>query len=331
MHLVESLTNLSQQQLREVFMRVQGLLEPPAAAKPPAATVEPQISFDLRISDAIRNGTLFDGINSASCGSHAYEVFCNMTPTDHNAVLIANALWNLNPVPFAYKLCDPNLVRTHDMEVLCQEFNIAHDLLTRKSTITTKSATKSNMHKKKHTHGGSAARASATSTTPRAPTISPASNNALKPKKTLSREKQQLTPLPGLRSGSIHLRAVADTGAEVSLIAEQTVKRLGLRMSTKSRPLLKSLCPDSPAYHSVGRVNVLLCLDDSPPIWVRAVVVDFDYHWDVLVGDKELRKLEVRLITSAMQQHISNETQTVDHPPKTLDASWRSSATREGI
>ncbi|PIA17808.1 hypothetical protein COEREDRAFT_7005, partial [Coemansia reversa NRRL 1564] len=118
----------------------------------------PQVTHDLRVLDAIHSGHLFDGIDSASCGSHAFEVFGNMVPTDHNAVLIANALWELNPAPFANRLLDPDHVQAADMEQLCHEFDIAHDLLTHRSAIASMSGNRSassNKKKKKQTGSSS--------------------------------------------------------------------------------------------------------------------------------------------------------------------------------
>ncbi|PIA12682.1 hypothetical protein COEREDRAFT_12367 [Coemansia reversa NRRL 1564] len=67
----------------------------------------------------------------------------------------------------------------------------------------------------------------------------------------------------------------------------------------------------------------MLSLDGSLPIWVRAVIVGFDSHWDVLVGNKELTKLGVHLMTPAMQRCLRSNTQTADHPAKALDNSWQ--------
>ncbi|PIA12484.1 hypothetical protein COEREDRAFT_84090, partial [Coemansia reversa NRRL 1564] len=81
-----------------------------------------------------------------------------MVPTDHNAVLIANALWELNPAPFANRLLDPDHVQAADMEQLCHEFDIAHDLLTHRSAVASTSRSRSassNKKKKKQTGSSS--------------------------------------------------------------------------------------------------------------------------------------------------------------------------------
>ncbi|PIA13620.1 hypothetical protein COEREDRAFT_11222 [Coemansia reversa NRRL 1564] len=211
----------------------------------------PQVTHGLCILDTIRSGHLFNGIDSASCGSHTFEVFGNMVPTDHNAVLIANALWELNPAPFANRLLDPDHVQAADMEQICHEFDIAHDLITCKSAVASTCGNRSvSSNKKKKRQTGSSSGSSSSSS----------SGNVLS------------------NSGNTAPAASANTSV---------ARTPAVTMATASTS-------SSKAYKSRGRTNIMLSLDGSLPIWVRAVVVGFDSHWDVLVGDKELTKLGLR-------------------------------------
>ncbi|PIA17807.1 hypothetical protein COEREDRAFT_7004 [Coemansia reversa NRRL 1564] len=235
-----------------------------------------------------------------------------MVPTDHNAVLIANALWELNPAPFANRLLDPDHVQAADMEQLCHEFDIAHDLLTRRSAIASMSGNRSassNKKKKKQTGSSSG--------------NGPSNSGNTAPAASVNTSVAR-TPAAATATTTTSI----DTGAQVCLITEQAAKCIGLRISTKSCPMLKPLWPGSKAYRSRGRTNIMLSLDGSPPIWARAVVVGFDCCWEVLVGNKELTKLGVRLMTPAMQRRLGSSTQTADHPAKALDTPWRNNSPR---
>ncbi|KAJ2815581.1 hypothetical protein GGI24_006001, partial [Coemansia furcata] len=117
------------------------------------------------------------------------------------------------------------------------------------------------------------------------------------------------------------LRAVADPGAEVTLIDIHAARRLNLRISEHYRPRLRALWPGGSGHASLGTTNVSLNLDNSMPVWITAVVVDFrQTAWDILAGQDTLDSLGVHLMMPAMVRHIRGTEKIPDHPGKVLDS-----------
>ncbi|KAJ2806394.1 hypothetical protein H4R20_001706 [Coemansia guatemalensis] len=129
--------------------------------------------------------------------------------------------------------------------------------------------------------------------------------------------------IPGLKVKNYKLKGLVDTGAKVCLITEQAARRIGLNITTNSRPLLCALWPDAAPHHSVGRAHICLCVDNGPQVWAHAIVVGFGKGWDILVGGKTLQQLGIQLTSPAMDRRLRGSTKTMDHPAKTLDGPWR--------
>ncbi|KAJ2607033.1 hypothetical protein GGF44_006528, partial [Coemansia sp. RSA 1694] len=120
------------------------------------------------------------------------------------------------------------------------------------------------------------------------------------------------------------VHAVADPGAEVTLINVETASRLGIRVTKSSRPCLRPLWGPSSSYRSIGRANVSLQIDAGKPVWTTAVVVDFGQTtWDVLVGKDTLADLGVMLMTPAMLRRVGGTEKIPDHDGKMLDSPRR--------
>ncbi|KAJ2810638.1 hypothetical protein GGI24_006975, partial [Coemansia furcata] len=120
------------------------------------------------------------------------------------------------------------------------------------------------------------------------------------------------------------LRAVANPGVEVMLIDIHAAHRLNLRISEHYRPRLRALWPGRSGHASLGTTNVSLNLDNSMPVWITAVVVDFrQTAWDILAGQDTLDSLGIHLMTPAMVRRIGGTEKIPDHPGKVLDSPHR--------
>ncbi|PIA14389.1 hypothetical protein COEREDRAFT_10434 [Coemansia reversa NRRL 1564] len=94
-------------------------------------------------------------------------------------------------------------------------------------------------------------------------------------------------------------------------------------MRTGAKPLLKPLWSDSAPHRALGRTRVNLRIKGGPAIWTDAVVIRFRTSWEVLIGDKALEGLGIRLMTPAIQKRLKTGRKQPDHPAKTLDTDWR--------
>ncbi|KAJ2781351.1 hypothetical protein H4R18_002926 [Coemansia javaensis] len=103
--------------------------------------------------------------------------------------------------------------------------------------------------------------------------------------------------LPGLLCRGKEIRGRAYQGAQVSLITIAAAQRLGVHVSTSSRPTLSPLWPTAEPYVSRGRARIRLRIPaERRAAWVRPVVVDFgDECWDVLVGADVLGRLQTSM------------------------------------
>ncbi|KAJ2181183.1 hypothetical protein GGF45_001648 [Coemansia sp. RSA 551] len=113
---------------------------------------------------------------------------------------------------------------------------------------------------------------------------------------------------------------VADSGAEITLVKQSLARKLKLVVRTKSKPELRALWPSAQPYKTLGRTNIQLKVSNGPVRWVKAVVVDFDSNWEVLVGDQGLKSLGCNLMTPAMSRRVPGATVVRDHPGKQLDS-----------
>ncbi|KAJ2607541.1 hypothetical protein H4S08_004788 [Coemansia sp. RSA 1365] len=97
------------------------------------------------------------------------------------------------------------------------------------------------------------------------------------------------------------MKAVADLGAEVSVITLEAAQRLNQKVNTNQRPWLKPMWLGT-EYRAYGHVKALVDIADGPQRWLDLVVVDDMQKWDLLLGNADLEHLDVRLETPAMRR-----------------------------
>ncbi|PIA13545.1 hypothetical protein COEREDRAFT_11302 [Coemansia reversa NRRL 1564] len=309
----------------------------------------PQADFELKVLQAINSGKLFKDAPKRALGAFAYAVYRNMV---HNnplaAFLITNSLYMVNTLPFTVKDTKLQEIRPADVEKMCKYFDRINTIDCRPEWTQQGNVSASNVKKKKKKRGNGSAspsngNASGTnmantsrSSVPSAgrntsPSATPVyfvhSINCSKSKNSLGRETNHLISIPGLKAKDYKLKGLADTGAKVCLITELAAKRIGLNITTNSRPLLHALWPDVTPHCSVGRAHVRLCMDNGLQVWAHAVVVSFGKGWDILVGGKTLQQLGIQLTSPAMDCRLRGSTKVTDHPAKTLDGPWRQQTT----
>ncbi|KAJ2173325.1 hypothetical protein EV180_007375, partial [Coemansia sp. RSA 518] len=132
-----------------------------------------------------------------------------------------------------------------------------------------------------------------------------------------------LNRMSGITMKDQTVEAVVDPGAAVSLVTLDAAKRLGLRISSRSRPLLAPLWPTSAPYQSIGRANIALSLESRPKKWIHAVVVGFKASWDILLGADAMKEFNIESMTPAMQRRSPGQEPVADHPHKQLDSAER--------
>ncbi|KAJ1949063.1 hypothetical protein FBU59_001313, partial [Linderina macrospora] len=132
---------------------------------------------------------------------------------------------------------------------------------------------------------------------------------------TKDRNISYFTKVDHMKARNKHIDAVADPGSQVTLITVEAAKMLGLRIRTRSRPTLKALWPGAD-YVSLGRAHVELQVEAGPKVWDDVVVVDFPTRWQLLVGNKTLKRLGIEVVTPAMRKRITGFEKTADHPSK---------------
>ncbi|KAJ2783725.1 hypothetical protein GGI18_003493, partial [Coemansia linderi] len=104
-----------------------------------------------------------------------------------------------------------------------------------------------------------------------------------------------------VKIGTTDIKAVADPGAEISLLTLQAADRLGLAVHTDWRPRLIPAWARTP-HTTEGYVNVRVEIADGPKRWTKAAVIDRPQKWEMLVGNKLLKELDVELVTPAMRR-----------------------------
>ncbi|KAJ2386669.1 hypothetical protein H4S02_003745, partial [Coemansia sp. RSA 2611] len=133
---------------------------------------------------------------------------------------------------------------------------------------------------------------------------------AIKEVQTLKAELRQMraanasnaaTAGPEVKIGTTDIKAVADPGAEISLLTLQAADRLGLTVHTDWRPRLIPAWARTP-HTTEGYVNVRVEIADGPKRWTKAAVIDRPQKWEMLVGNKLLKELDVELVTPAMRR-----------------------------
>ncbi|KAJ2612012.1 hypothetical protein H4S08_002886 [Coemansia sp. RSA 1365] len=117
--------------------------------------------------------------------------------------------------------------------------------------------------------------------------------------KKLKGELKSLTADSKTRKQAV--KAVADPGAEVSVITLEAAQRLNQKVNTNQRPWLKPMWSGA-EYRAYGRVKALVDIADGPRRWLDLVVVDDMQKWDLLLGNADLEHLDVRLETPAMRR-----------------------------
>ncbi|KAJ2609420.1 hypothetical protein H4S08_004060 [Coemansia sp. RSA 1365] len=275
----------------------------------------PQAEYESRIRQAISSGSWLKGTTSETLGPTARNIYANLGATDANAVLIARALHHVDQLPFVNTLVDPNSMTAARMPTFFANFHNIHRLNkmntgTAQGTSYTENQGAGNSKKSKH----------------KKPSRSVAGKNKdptnLATNATMSTQRQD-AQANNLSSKGKQLKAVADTGAKVCLITQETSERLGLNVRTGARPLLKPLWSDSTPHRALGCTRVNLHITGGPAIWTDAVVIGFRTSWEVLIGDKALEGLGIRLMIPAMQKCLKTSEKQPDHPAKTLDTDWR--------
>ncbi|KAJ2256425.1 hypothetical protein GGH98_001508, partial [Coemansia sp. RSA 454] len=63
-----------------------------------------------------------------------------------------------------------------------------------------------------------------------------------------------------------------------------------------------------------------LKVSNGPVHWVKAIIINFDSNWDVLVSDQGLKSLGCNLMTLAMSCQVPGAAVVHDHPGKQLDS-----------
>ncbi|KAJ2586953.1 hypothetical protein IWW49_003736 [Coemansia sp. RSA 1797] len=132
-----------------------------------------------------------------------------------------------------------------------------------------------------------------------------------------------LNRMSGITMKDQTVEAVVDPGAAVSLVMLDAAKRLGLHISSCSRPLLAPLWPTSAPYQSIGRANIALSLESRPKKWIHAVVVGFKASWDILLGADAMKEFNIESMMPAMQRRSPGQEPVADHPRKQLDSAER--------
>ncbi|KAJ2608212.1 hypothetical protein H4S08_004534 [Coemansia sp. RSA 1365] len=97
-------------------------------------------------------------------------------------------------------------------------------------------------------------------------------------------DKTHWTRLSGVRIGQTNVNAVADQGAEVSLIMRRSAEELGLTLRTERRPWLKPAWA-SEVYQAYGTARAKVEIEDGPRKWLSLVVLDEDQPWELLIGN----------------------------------------------
>ncbi|PIA13195.1 hypothetical protein COEREDRAFT_11692 [Coemansia reversa NRRL 1564] len=99
--------------------------------------------------------------------------------------------------------------------------------------------------------------------------------------------------------GKQAVEAVADPGAEVSVITLKMAQRLGLKVDRSRRPWLKPIWSGT-NYKAFGRAKSLVDIAD---------VVDDEQKWELLLGNPDLGCLDVQLQTLAMHRRMRKKAQ----------------------
>ncbi|KAJ1718970.1 hypothetical protein LPJ61_006414, partial [Coemansia biformis] len=132
-----------------------------------------------------------------------------------------------------------------------------------------------------------------------------------------------MTTILNASAKGIPVHAVGNTGSQVTLVTLEAARRLGLRITRHSRPLLKPLWPDGTPHVAYGRANIELRVENSPRAWAHAVVVDWRCRWEVLLGRDTLATLGVSPASPAMLHRSNGATTIPDHAGKHIDGPWR--------
>ncbi|KAJ2808695.1 hypothetical protein H4R20_000705 [Coemansia guatemalensis] len=127
------------------------------------------------------------------------------------------------------------------------------------------------------------------------------------------------TQLDDVLVGKQAVKAVADPGAEVSVITLEAAQRLNQKVNTNRRPWLKPMWSGA-EYRAYGRIKALVDIADGPRRWLDLVVVDDMQKWDLLLGNANLERLDVQLETPAMRRHRHEKAQTEQTTVSSLPA-----------
>ena len=131
----------------------------------------------------------------------------------------------------------------------------------------------------------------------------------------------------GATVGKYTVKAIGDTGAEISVLTRRTAKRLGLRIDTKWKPGLVPVW-GGPPHPTVGTTKGLLRIKDSPrAIWTLFAVVEGDEPQSILVSRYDLKKLG--LLPQTAQD--DNPSSTTHGPPSNGKVSQRRVKRRIGL
>ncbi|KAJ2547059.1 hypothetical protein EV175_005367 [Coemansia sp. RSA 1933] len=272
------------------------------------------------------SGRIFEGVPRTSHGPHALNMFNMMGGTDGDAHHVALAMFGQERAFFERQLINPNTVKASEMQGICEKYQRAQDI----AMIRAPSAG-ANIG-----NTGNAAPAMPTNARPQAmPTNArPQATAALNPRGFSASSQARMDSsdlsyfvgliskttfgeMPGRDASYSHLKnlenvyvkqdpviSAMDPGAQVTLVTRVAAERLGLKIRTQSRPLLKPLWPD-PAHRSEGRAHIRLDILGGPQIWENAVVVDIPAPWDVLLGAKTLDRLGIMDAAPAMCRRIN--------------------------
>ncbi|KAJ2803190.1 hypothetical protein H4R20_002992, partial [Coemansia guatemalensis] len=89
----------------------------------------PQLNYDEQIRMAVASGSLLNDAIPETCASLAHMYYSNIDATDHNAALIARALFDVEPMVFAQMLLHPCEVKAANMEEVFQKFDKVHRIM----------------------------------------------------------------------------------------------------------------------------------------------------------------------------------------------------------